>query len=117
MRKICLCTILSLAGLSLDMDVIKGKTWPILRLTSFPQLFEALSILVTGWLVLGYDPLFSFTVGYIMAAVSPAVVVPGMIDLNNRKYGKKKGVTTMILGAASLDDILAITVVTILLKS
>lgn len=59
--------------------------------------------------MLGYDLLFGFTLGNIIAAVSLAVVIPGMIDLKNRNIGNNKGITTIILGAASFDDILTIT--------
>ena len=43
-----------------------------------------------------------------MAAVSPAVVVPGLLDLQKRKYGVEKGIPTMVIAAASIDDVLAI---------
>jgi len=53
LRKICLCTILALAGLSLDLSILQNKAGPILRLTAMPQLFEAASIILFSWLFLG----------------------------------------------------------------
>lgn len=67
----------------------------------------------TAKLFLGYDYMFGLTVGYIMAAVCPAVVVPAILNLNSQNLAKKNGVSTLIFGAASIDDILAITLVTI----
>ena len=48
------------------------------------------------------------TLGFVIAAVSPAVVVPGMLDLQARGFGTAKGIPTMVVAAASFDDVLAI---------
>ena len=58
--------------------------------------------------LLGLPPAWGGTLGFVIAAVSPAVVVPGMLDLGARGYGVAKGVPTMVTAAASFDDVLAI---------
>jgi hypothetical protein len=58
--------------------------------------------------LLGLPPAWGGTLGFMIAAVSPAVVVPGMLDLGARGYGVAKGIPTMVVAAASFDDVLAI---------
>lgn len=112
MRKIALCIIMSFAGLGMDSMVLETNGGPVMRLTCIPWLFDSLSMMVGCWLFMGYDLLFGLTVGLIIATCSPAVIVPGMMDLNEQNYGKKNGITTLMFGASSFEDIVAIATVT-----
>lgn len=54
-------------------------------------------------------PCFDFNFRFVLAAVSPAVVVPSLLSLSDRGYGLDKGIPTLVIAAASVDDVLAIT--------
>jgi NhaP-type Na+/H+ or K+/H+ antiporter len=73
-----------------------------------PQMFEASAAAVIIYLVFDMPWGLCFACGFMMGAVSPAVVVPSCIRLRNMGYGVTKGVSGIIIAAASLDDILAI---------
>jgi len=115
-RKFCLVTLLSVGGLSFDIDTFKRKYVEILNLALLPQLIEAASVIFSGYVLLGFSPFFSFTFGYIIAAIAPAVIIPCMLDLNMQGYGKTKGLTTTLFISCTLDNILAITIFSILIK-
>lgn len=55
------------------------------------------------------NPLFAYLFRFVLAAVSPAVVVPSLLNLSDRGYGLDKGIPTLVIAAASVDDVLAIT--------
>jgi solute carrier family 9B (sodium/hydrogen exchanger), member 1/2 len=79
------------------------------RLTACPGIVEAICVGFVSMWVFGMPPALGLTLGFILAAVSPAVVVSGMFDLQTRGYGVKKGIPSIIVAAASFDDVLAIT--------
>lgn len=107
---------MSIAGLSIDVKTLKLKIFQILRLVLLPQLIEAISYLIFSHLIYGYDYFFGFTLGYMMGALGPAVVISCILDLNNNGYGKHKELTPSSLLAISIDNIVAITIATILVK-
>ncbi len=80
-----------------------------------PAVVEGAAITVFAPMLLGITYLEAAILGSILAAVSPAVVVPLMLDFMKKKLGTKKGIPTLILGASSLDDVFVIVVFTILL--
>lgn len=107
-RAAALAVIMLRAGLGLDLDKLRKLGLATARLAFLPCLFEALAVAVLSGLLLGLTPAWGGTLGFVLAAVSPAVVVPGMLDLGQRGYGTAKGVPTMVVAAASFDDVLAI---------
>jgi NhaP-type Na+/H+ or K+/H+ antiporter len=109
-REIALIVILLRAGLGLDWDELKKVGKPALKLSFIPGIFEGLSIMMLSTSLLGLSMIEGGMLGFIIAAVSPAVVVPSMLELKDRKIGTDKGIPTMILAGASLDDIVAITI-------
>jgi NhaP-type Na+/H+ or K+/H+ antiporter len=115
LRMVALIVILLRAGLELRRETINrvGKT--ALVLSCLPAIFEGAAITALGPPLLGITYLDAAILGSIVAAVSPAVVVPLMVDFIRERRGKKKGIPTMILGASSLDDVFVIVVFTILL--
>ena len=58
--------------------------------------------------LLGFPWMWGFMLGFVLAAVSPAVVVPSLLGLQERGYGVDKGIPTLVIAAASVDDVLAI---------
>lgn len=114
-RMIALIVILLRAGLELRRDTLNrvGKT--ALILACIPAILEGAIITFFAPILLGLTYLESAILGSIIAAVSPAVVVPFMIDLIRNKRGTKKGIPTMILSASSVDDVFVIVIFTILL--
>ncbi|GFR63527.1 mitochondrial sodium/hydrogen exchanger 9B2-like [Elysia marginata] len=108
-RQIALTIILIKAGLGLDPQALRRLSFVVLRLAFLPCLVETLVGGITSHLILGFPWPWAFMQGFIIAAVSPAVVVPSLLGLSDRGYGLDKGIPTLVIAAASLDDVLAIT--------
>lgn len=114
-RKIALIVILLRAGFELRRDTLRrvGKTAIIM--SALPAIFEIAAIMAVAPYFLDISLLEATILGSILAAVSPAVVVPLMIDFMERGKGAKKGIPTMILAASSVDDVFVIVLFTIFL--
>ncbi|GAA0063534.1 cation:proton antiporter domain-containing protein [Clostridium sp. CTA-1] len=110
LRKIALIVILLRAGLGLNKYELKlvGKT--ALKLSCIPGIIEGLFIAIASVKLLGFSFIQGGLLGFIIAAVSPAVVVPQMLNLIDKGLGKAKGIPTLILAGASIDDVFAITI-------
>jgi solute carrier family 9B (sodium/hydrogen exchanger), member 1/2 len=115
LRMVALIVILLRAGLELRRDTLNkvGKT--ALLMSCVPAIFEGTVITLLAPLLLGISYLEAAMLGSILAAVSPAVVVPLMIKLIDKKRGMKKGIPTLLLGASSVDDVFVIVIFSILL--
>lgn len=110
LRKIALVIILLRAGLGLNLQTLKMVGMPALRLGFIPAVIEGISVMfVAAWL-LGISLVEAGMLGFIIAAVSPAVIVPKMLSWMELGKGADKGIPTMILAGASLDDVVAITI-------
>ena len=79
-----------------------------MRLAVLPCCTEALAVAALSGPLLGLPWQWGGTLGFVLAAVSPAVVVPGMLSLQERGYGTGKGIPTLVMAAASFDDVIAI---------
>ena len=108
LREIALIVILIRAGLSLDLEDLKKVGRPAILLSFLPATFEIIAITIFAPMFFDIPYITAMTMGAIVAAVSPAVVVPRMIKLMEQGYGKVKKVPQMILAAASIDDVYAI---------
>ncbi|MDZ8120111.1 cation:proton antiporter [Pontiella agarivorans] len=115
LRMIALIIILLRAGLELNRDTLNRVGIQALLLSFVPGIFEGATIALLGPHFLPLTRLESAMLGFIVAAVSPAVVVPMMIDFIERKMGAKKGIPTLVLAAASLDDVVAIVIFSVFL--
>jgi len=115
LRSTALAVILLRAGLGLDPQALKQLSAMVFRLAFSPCLAEALVVAVASHLFLGFPWLWGFMLGFVLAAVSPAVVVPCLLSLQERGFGVKKGIPTLVIAAASVDDVLAISAFTIIL--
>ncbi len=117
LRQIALIVILLRAGLSLKLEHLKKIGRPALLMSFIPATFELLAVLILGPILLDLSFLEAAILGSILAAVSPAVVVPKMLHLMESGYGKKKHIPELILSGASLDDIYVIILFTSFLQA
>lgn len=107
-RKIALIIILTRAGLSLDVSGLKKIGRPAFMMCFVPASFELLGMLLLAPKFLGVSRLEAAIIGAVLAAVSPAVVVPRMVKLTEEGYGTKEGIPQLILAGASVDDVYVI---------
>ncbi len=110
LRMIALIIILLRAGLGLHRQTLKKVGMPALRLGFIPVMLEGFSILLAAVFLLDISKAEAGMLGFIIAAVSPAVIVPRMLHFIHTGRGTDKGIPTMILAGASIDDVVAITV-------
>jgi solute carrier family 9B (sodium/hydrogen exchanger), member 1/2 len=104
LRKFALTIILTRAGLEMDPEAFKKIWFTIVKLGLFPWTVEAGIISVMGHFLLGLPWMWSMLLGSIIAAVSPAVVVPCLFRLRTKGYGVAKGIPTLIISIAGIDD-------------
>ena len=116
LRKMALIIILIKAGLSLDLSDLKKAGRPAMLLSFVPATFELMGYIVCAPLILGVSRVDAAVMGAVLAAVSPAVVVPRMVSLIEKRYGTKKAIPQMILAGASCDDIFVIVLFTTFLS-
>mgnify|MGYP001121362459 CR=1 FL=1 len=109
LRKIALVVILLRAGLGIKRKSLAKVGVPALKMGFIPAILEGLFIMVIVIWLLDFDIPQAGMLGFILAAASPAVIVPGMIHYINRGKGASKGIPTMILAGVSIDDVVAIT--------
>ena len=114
LRQIALVIILTRAGLSLNLTDLKKIGRPAVLMCFVPALVEMVGTIVFAPLLLGISTLEAAVMGSVIAAVSPAVVVPRMIKLIDEGYGKDKSIPQLILAGASVDDVFVIVVFTVL---
>lgn len=112
LRQIALIIILTRAGLNLDVNDLKRVGRPALLMCFLPACFEIVGVLLLAPLFLGVTYLEAAILGTVIAAVSPAVIVPRMLKLMEGGYGKKKGIPQMIMAGASVDDVFVIVLFT-----
>ena len=103
-----LVIILLKAGLSLDLSDLKKVGRPAIMMSCVPASFEILGFFLLAPYVLGITRIEAAVMGSVLAAVSPAVVVPRMVQLMEQGYGTEKSIPQMILAGASCDDIFVI---------
>ena len=108
LRKIALIIILTRAGLGLDLSALKKLGRPALLMCFVPASLELIGMVIIGPKLLGLTVLESAVMGAVLAAVSPAVVVPRMVRLMDEGYGVKEGIPQLILAGASVDDVYVI---------
>lgn len=108
LRKIALIIILTRAGLGLDVSGLKKIGRPALLMCFVPATFELLGMLLLAPKLMGISLLEAAIMGAVLAAVSPAVVVPRMVKLMDEGYGVKEGIPQLILAGASVDDVYVI---------
>lgn len=108
LRKMALLIILTRAGLSLDLEDLLKVGRPAVLLCFLPATLEIIGATFLGPGLLGLSTLEGALLGTVIAAVSPAVVVPKMLRLMEEGYGRDKNIPQMILAGASVDDVFVI---------
>lgn len=108
LRKIALIIILTRAGLGLDITSLKKMGRPALLMCFVPASFEILGMILVAPKVMGLSLTEAAIMGSVLAAVSPAVVVPRMVKLMDEGYGTDKGIPQLILAGVSVDDVYVI---------
>ena len=112
LRKMALIIILLKAGLSLNLNDLKKVGRPAILLAFVPTSFEIVGYVMFAPAFLGISRIDAAVMGAVLAAVSPAVVVPRMVQLMEEKYGSKQSIPQMIMAGASCDDIFVIVLFT-----
>lgn len=109
LRKIALIVILLRAGLGLKKETLQKVGKNAIRMSFIPCLLEGFTVMFFAHLLFGISFAEAGILGFMLAAVSPAVIVPSMLTLIESGKGSEKGIPTMILAGASVDDVFAIT--------
>lgn len=112
LRQIALIIILTRAGLNLDINSLKKVGRPAILMCFLPACFEIIGMVLLAPLLLGISILDALIMGTVVAAVSPAVIVPKMLKLIETGYGKDKSIPQMIMAGASVDDVFVIVLFT-----
>ena len=112
LRQIALIIILTRAGLNLDINDLKKVGRPAVLMCFLPATFEILGMIILAPKFLGLGLLDSAILGTVIAAVSPAVIVPKMLKLMEEGYGADRSIPQMIMAGASVDDVFVIVLFT-----
>ncbi len=112
LRRIALIIILLRAGLSLKIEDLKKVGRPAILMCFVPACFEIAGMMLLAPKILGISLVEAAVMGAVIAAVSPAVIVPKMLKLMEEQYGTDKSIPQMILAGASVDDVFVIVMFT-----
>lgn len=112
LRQMALIIILLKAGLSLDLSDLKKVGRPAIMMSFLPASFEILAFFLFAPYLLGVSRMEAAVMGAVLGAVSPAVVVPRMVQLMDSKYGTEKSIPQLVMAGASCDDIFVIVLFT-----
>lgn len=115
LRRLALIIILLRAGLGIDKKDLQKHGFSSIKMASIPAIIEGFFIVFASVRFLGFTFVEGGILGFVIAAVSPAIVVPSMLRLIENKVGEAKAVPALILAGASLDDVFAITIFTVFL--
>jgi NhaP-type Na+/H+ or K+/H+ antiporter len=108
LRLLCLTVILLMAGLELDPVALRKLSGLVIRVTFIPCLAEVGTVAILSKLLLGFTWKVGIMLGFVLAAVSPAVIIPCLMELSQKGYGVEKGIPTLVIAACSFDDVVAI---------
>ncbi|EDO43896.1 predicted protein, partial [Nematostella vectensis] len=108
LRSIALAVILVRSGLGLNTDVLQKCKFTVMRLAFIPCTFEVVTAAVMASYILGMKWQWAFQLGFVQAAVSLAVVIPALLEFQEKFYGTNKGIPTLVMAAASFDNVLCI---------
>lgn len=112
LRQMALIIILLKAGLSLNLSDLKKVGRPAIMMSCVPASFEILAFFLFAPYLLGVSRIEAAVMGAVLGAVSPAVVVPRMVQLMDSRYGTQKSIPQLVMAGASCDDIFVIVLFT-----
>ena len=110
LKTAALIVILIRAGLGIQKETLDKIGGPAIRMSFIPCILEGMVVTASAYYILQLPFVEAGMLGFILAAVSPAVVVPQMLELKERGFGKEKEIPTLILAGASADDVFSITI-------
>jgi len=113
LRQVALIIILTRAGLALDIEDLVKVGRPAILMCFVPACFEIVGMVLLAPKLLGISILDAAIMGAVVAAVSPAVIVPKMLYLMENKYGTNKSIPQLIMAGASVDDVFVIVLFTV----
>lgn len=108
LRHIALVIVLLRAGLEIDNEKLRKLTGICLKLSFIPTIVETATIAVMLFITLDLSLEWGFLTGFMLSAVSPAVIIPPLLNLRKDGIGMDKGIPSLLIASASIDDILAI---------
>ncbi|XP_066138984.1 sodium/hydrogen exchanger 9B2-like isoform X1 [Euwallacea fornicatus] len=108
LRKLALVIILIRAGLDLDPSALRRLKWSVIKIGLAPWLVETIVVSVLGKFILDLPWSYSFALGSVVSAVSPAVTVVCLLRLRSKGYGVAKGIPTLIIAIAGIDDAISV---------
>lgn len=108
LRQMALVIILTRASLSLDLKALKRIGISVILLSFIPATFELIGVVIFAPMFLKINYFEAMLLGSVLAAVSPAIIVPRMIKIMDEKYGLKHSIPQMVLAGSSIDDIYVI---------
>ncbi|MGL5175881.1 MAG: cation:proton antiporter [Cetobacterium sp.] len=112
LKDIALVIVLFIGGLGIGADQIKKIGRPAVLLSIIPATLEGFAVAYLSTIFLNFTFIQGAILGFIIAAVSPAVLIPSMVNLIDKNVGQKKSVPQLLLVGASADDTIAITLFT-----
>lgn len=115
LRAIALIIILLRAGFGIHMETLRKVGSSAVKMSFIPDIIEGLTVMFVSHYLLGLPLIEAGMLGFIIAAVSPAVIVPQMLSFIKRRMGTKKGIPLIVLTGASVDDVVSITIFSIFL--
>ena len=116
LRSCAVMIILMRAGLGLDREKLQQQGSVALRLGMFPALTEAVTIAIVAIWLFNFDLPTGFLLGCVVSAESPAVIVPGMLQLKRLGWGVSKGIPDAILMGSALSDVLVLLLFSLMLN-
>jgi len=108
LRQIALIIIITRAGLNLDLSDLKKVGHSAILMCFIPAVFEIIGMVILAPILFDVSLIDAAIMGSVVAAVSPAVVVPRMLKLIEESYGTKKGIPQLIMASSSVDDVFVI---------
>ncbi len=113
LRQIALIIILARAGFNLDIDKLRKVGRAAILMCFLPAMVEIIAVVVFAPILLGISHLDALLMATVLAAVSPAVIVPKMLKISEEGYGNDKSITQMVMAGAAVDDIFVIVLFTV----
>ncbi|MDO5851114.1 MAG: cation:proton antiporter [Methanobacteriaceae archaeon] len=107
---IALVVIIIRAGFGINRKAIKESVFTVLKLGFIPSLIEAIIITILAKIIFNWPVIECFMLGYILTAISPAIIVPHMLDMLKDKLGTDKNIPQIILASCALDDVLVVAI-------
>ncbi|XP_067006986.2 sodium/hydrogen exchanger 9B2 [Anabrus simplex] len=116
LRKASIAIIMTSAGLELDPASLRRLSVMVLRLAVIPAMVEGIALMVAAYFLLDLPWLWGALLGAVMGAISPAVVIPCLYSLQRRGFSVDNGISTLIIAAASLDDVVGVSLFGVLIS-